>query len=598
MKVKVLLVWLVFANCLAFAQTDSLYSKTTDEMIKKLQYYNVQYEEETHSLKLIDYYQNVNRKIPASLQHNLHDILKVLTQYKDYVKKVTIIGHASSDSSAKTSEDKYLKNLTVSQTRADNVLEYVTELSQRFSTPDKNWINTNFNAIGRSSSDVVENEAGEEIRRLSRRVEIDIQLRTSYQDSTSKVIPLSFYVEKVLAEYPSIQEKYFLVQSLEQELRKTQAAFYPTLDLSYNYTDYTRSEDDNYDNTQSLDLTLRYNIFNGFYDMKQNKIDKYNIESNRYLKEQLEIDLVKSLIEAYTTIQKQKEILDLAYSNLDNYKTWMQKEDIKFQSGLVTLNSYAEVQSRYTQQKINLEEMKMAYKDSIIKMQKYLEFDSDDTNYFEVLDPQSDYLENKVMAFEDLFKKAPSIKEANSNIAMYQAKFDQSKSSFYPTVDLVGKTKVTDEEYEKGIAAKNNMEETSIALEASFNIFSGGEDMANYKKTLLEYKQKLQKKEEIKKELNYKLRTAYQKLDLGNTKASLISELVEKREESYLGARYDYQFAKINAEALLDAVDDLYSARKRQVENRYELQMLKYNILAEIGVLKDHILDTKKSSKE
>ncbi len=591
MKLKLIFTVVVMMNCYLFAKSDSMYSDTTNELLSKLQYYNAEYEEETHSLRIVDYYQDVNRKIPSNLQHNLHDILKILIEYKDYVKKVSIMGHASSESSkGKTTEDKYLRNLSISQERADNVLEYVKELSKRFSKPEQNWIETNFFAIGRSSSEVVQDEEGDEIKRLSRRVEMEIQLRTSYQKSDDKVITLASYVQQLMNNYPSLKEKYFLIQSLQEELRKNQSSFYPTLDLNYNYTKYFESEDDNFDNTQSVDLTLRYNIFNGFKDLTQNNIDQYSIESNRYLTEQIEIDLIKSVIEAYTSIQKQKEILDLAYSNLDNYKTWVQKEDIKFQSGLVTLNNYAKVQSRYTQQKINLEEMKMAYKDSIIQLQKYIDLESDDTNYFEKLDPKSEYLTNKIIAFEEIFTKSPSIKEMDANIQMYQEKIAQSKSGFYPTIDLVGKTKLSDEEYTNNIPSKNNFEESSVALEASFNLYRGGKDSAEYRQKLSDYKQQLEKKEEIKRDLDFKLRTAYHQMDLENTKASLIKELVEKREESYLGAKYDYKFAKIDAEVLLDAVDNLYNAKKRQIENTYSLKTIKYNILAEIGVLKKYIL--------
>jgi outer membrane protein TolC len=599
MRLKSIFLFLAIVKGLLFAQSDNLYSSATNELLSQLQSYYAQYDEDTHSLKIVGYYKYVDRRIPENLQDNLEDILKLLLAYKEYVKKITIVGHASSESSVgKTDEEKYLRNLLISQNRADNVLEYVKELSKSFSKVDQNWINTNFFTIGKSFSEPILDKNGEEVSKLSRRVEFIIRLKTIYQKFDNKVIRLSSYVHDILENYPSVKEKYFLVQSLQQELNKNQAAFYPTLDFNYKYSDYSKSDDDHYDNTESIDLTLRYNIFKGFSDLEQNNIDEYNIESNRYLKEQVESDLIKSLIEAYTSIQKQKEILDLAYSNLDDYKTWMQKEDIKFQSGLVTLNAYAKVQSRYITQKINLEELKAEYKKSIIKMQKYINLGSDDTNYFEKLVPKSEYFTNKAIAFEDLFTKAPSIKEADANIAMYQAKIDQSKSGFYPKVDFVAQTKVSDEEYDNNTATKNNLEENKVSLEASFNLFSGGKNLTSYKKAFFEYRQKLQKKEEIKKELAYNLKKEYHQLDLENKKFLLFKELVQKREESYSGAKYDYKFAKIDAETLLDAVDDLYSARRRQIENRYELQIIKYSILGEVGVLKEYIIDKDTISKE
>lgn len=598
MKVGIVFVWIFCMIGFIHAQSNNIYSNITDEIVSKLQPYNVKYEESSHSLKFVDHYKNFQMSVPDHLHDNLPKILKVLIEYKDYIKKITILGYSSSrNSQGKTKEEKYLKNLVISQKRADNVLKYIKGLSTQLSLHDVDWIEKNFFSIGKSSSDVIKNEQGEEVESLSRRVEIQIQLQTNLKQRENKVISLAFYVQKLLKDYPSIKEKYYLIQSLQQELRQSKSTDYPTLDLNYNYTDYSKSDDDHYDLVKALDLTMRYNLFNGFKDLRQKNIDTYNIESNKYLKKQVESDLIQIFIESYLSIQQKKEVLDLAYNNLDNYKIWMDKEDIKFQNGLATFHNYSQVQGRYIQQKINLEEAKTAYKQSIIKMQKYIEFYSDDTNYFEKLNPSSKYFINKTVAFDDMLKKAPSIKEANANISMYKQKCEQSKSAYYPKVDLVGKTKITDEDYNNYLAPKNNVKESYVALEASFNLFSGGKDMANYKKTLFEYKQKLQKKQEIQRDLSYKLKTSYNQFDLEKTKQIYLKKLVEKREDSYLGAKYDYKFAKIDAKALLDAVDELYSAKKQQIENRYQLQTTKYEILGEIGVLKETILKNTNSKE-
>ena len=60
-------------------------------------------------------------------------------------------------------------------------------------------------------------------------------------------------------------------------------------------------------------------------------------------------------------------------------------------------------------------------------------------------------------------------------------------------------------------------------------------------------------------------------------------------EESLYGATYDYKFAKIDANGLLDAVDELYMAKKTYIENSYDRQIAIYKILSIIGNIKEFI---------
>ncbi len=71
---------------------------------------------------------------------------------------------------------------------------------------------------------------------------------------------------------------------------------------------------------------------------------------------------------------------------------------------------------------------------------------------------------------------------------------------------------------------------------------------------------------------------------------NLLKSLIEKRENSLLGASYEYKFAKIDANSLLDNVDDLYSAKKMYIENKYDILLSKYKILNVIGIIKTNIL--------
>ena len=102
--------------------------------------------------------------------------IKILKKYDKDIKSVVVEGHSSSEHRlGKTEEEKYLLNLELSQSRADEVLEYAKSSSSPVILENIVWILNKFHAQGYSSSNLIYNEDGTENKELSRRVEFRIE---------------------------------------------------------------------------------------------------------------------------------------------------------------------------------------------------------------------------------------------------------------------------------------------------------------------------------------------------------------------------------------------------------------------------------------
>ena len=488
-------------------------------------------------------------------------------------------------------------------------VDYIKNIPHSFIKENQDWMDNTFKAVGKSSSELIYDQNGIEDKKASRRVEVEIIFKENflsellkeeeepkinyvdlgYSIENKKVIYLADFIKRLLVESPTLSEKFNFLQSLTKDIEIAKAAFRPTVDLNYRYTNYSKSEPDRFAHKHSRDITLRYNLFNKFKDQREKEISIYNHKSNIYVKDQVEADLIFKLTEAFIIIQKQKDIVDLARKNLQDYDQWIEKEDIKFQNGLVSLHDYAKVQARDTTQRMNFKELQREYNDSISTFKRYLYFNVKDIPYFEKLRPYSKYLKSRDLAHTDSITLSPFIKEANTNVALYKQRMDQQKVTFYPVVDLIGKLSMLDEEYEN--RPKEETNENSIALEAKLNLYSGGKEQANYDKKLFEYRQKIQKRDEVIRDTKYKIDLSFNNYKLVLQKDELLTKLIKKREESYLGATYDYKFAKIDADELLDAVDSLYNAKRQYIVNKYDIQIEQYKILNNVGVIKNYILE-------
>ena len=566
--------------------------------------------------------------------------LALLLKNKNYIYEVQIKGHSSSQDSAveiKDKDENFDKNIILSQDRATLVLEYVKNLSDDIIVQNIDWINDIFTALGLSSTEIILNKNNKEDKALSRRMEFlpifddskflnkastkdmetvqkDTYVPTSQEinaareeelklvskilnkgtDKTqefeidSKSKKLKYYVEKLLVENPTLNEQYELLKSIQQDIKIAQAAFKPTVKLNYKYTKYSKSDPDNKDSTKEKDITVKYNLFNGFKDKIELNIKKYNYLSLKYKKDQIQSDLIYKLVEAYVTIQKASELIVLARTNKKDYIQWLEKEKIKFQNGITTLKDYAKVQARAIKREINFEEEIKRYVDSITTIRRYIDFDDKDLVDLEKLNYNSKYFENNSLAFEDSKTMSPYIQEAEQNIILYKEKLQQSKVHFYPIIDLIGKKKVVDDSFD--FIASSTTKETTLGVEATIDLYAGGKDEANYEKKLFEYRQKLRKRDEVYRDVKFEIQTSFNKYEMVIVKNDWSEELIGKRLEELVGANYEYKFAKVDANAVLDSVDNLYDAKKQFIENKYEIVLAKYKLISDIGIIKKEVI--------
>ena len=525
--------------------------------------------------------------------------LEFLLNYKDSIEEVIVIGHTSSENSkAKTKDGKYLRNLVLSQDRASVVLNYIKSLNDEVVVDNIDWINEKFRSVGLSSSKPILDNNGKENKSLSRRIEIQVKFNKSVTnlDNKSNEIKkvkktklLSTYVQQLLVENPTLNEQYQILSSIKQDIKIAQAAFKPTVTLNFSQTKYSQSNPDEQTDSRSEDVTVKYNLFNGYKDEQEEQISQKNYEITKLTKDQVVSDLIYTLAEAFVEIQRQKEILVIAKKNLDDYDNWIEKEKIRFQNGLISLKDYAKINSRDTTQRMNYQEMMRTYKDSVTTFEKYIDLDKKDIEIFEELDLTSVYFQNRKLSLDDAKVFSPYVKEAEENILLYKTKFTKAKVNFYPVVDLIAKKSQLNDKFKNQSSDKT--EETTLKLEAKLELYSGGKDEAEYEKKLFEYRQKVQKRDEVLRDTAYKVNLAHNKYELVVVKEQFLNKLISQREESYIGANYDYKFAKIDANGLLDVVDDLYNARKQFIENKYDLILAKYKILSDVGIIRESILD-------
>ncbi|MEA3512730.1 MAG: TolC family protein [Campylobacterota bacterium] len=607
-----LLLFVIFSSSLLYGDYDDYNNKIEETLKNDFDRNGIIWDRDENLLKFKDnkyLFKNGKSELNRTLKNTLDDIFpkyfKILLKYKDDIKKVLVKGHASSNmGSATNDEEKYQLNLILSQERADNFLAYIKRIDHLIVKKNRNWIKDIFIPIGISSSEVIFNEKKIELRDASRRVEIQIIFKDGFVPSSEdnsetntesiedKTIYLSTYVKRMLQENPTLESKRYYIKSIQKDIDLSRALFKPTVTLNYGKKKFFESDQTNHEYEESADITLRYNIFNGFKDWDDIDIKKHSYNYTKHENKKMENEYIYKVVEAWLEIQQQDEILGLIVKNIDDYSQWFKKEQIKFQNGMTSLKNFSKIESRYKVKSVNFVEFKRLYEDSVAKMARVVDFDEQDINFFEKVNPTSKYFYNIPISLEKAEITSPDVLQAEENVKLYHEKLDQASVSFYPSIDFVAKKSILDESFEN----KNDdltTKETYVGIEAKIQLYNAGKDSLNYRKKLNEYKEKLYKRKEVSRDIRYVVTLAHNNYSLLKNKEKYFKTIIEKREKELIGATYDYEFMKIDGNTLLDVDDNLYAGQKQYIDNKYELLRAKYKLLQDIGIIKEVILDEK-----
>lgn len=118
----------------------------------------------------------LNSKYKKILEDFFPRYLYAIKEYKNSIKNIYVLGHTSSSyESVKSEEDKFEKNMLLSQKRADEVFVFVKNIIDNRVIENETFLNSKLISEGKSSSELILNSDGSENIELSKRVEFRIE---------------------------------------------------------------------------------------------------------------------------------------------------------------------------------------------------------------------------------------------------------------------------------------------------------------------------------------------------------------------------------------------------------------------------------------
>jgi len=412
--------------------------------------------------------------------------------------------------------------------------------------------------------------------------------------SVASALTINEALVHVINTNPEVRERIENYRAVEQDYDIAFSGYLPVVDVQGSYGEKRYDETisgydtDNYQYTEAF-IRARQNLFHGFgtqNDVEQQ--EKRMISAKYYLMEKVS-QLGLEMINSYMEILKTRKIVELAKENHAVHKEYYSKIKQRTASGAGNQGDMEQISGRLALSQSNMIIAENNLLDAKINFLRIYGYDQTisannlkEPNVDKALIPQS--LES---AEELLERQYPSILATQNNVKALQAGYEQTKENYYPWVDLELKQSYYDNDADRitGSVLNDEIDQTTIMLVATWNLYNGGADKAE------EQKAAARMFEETDRMLNVK-RLASERLQLSWTAMERLAEV-----RKYLKQHRDFSKKTLDAyneefnlgrRTLLDLLDvknEHFSSRKAYISTYYDEILAKYRIIENVGNL-------------
>jgi len=399
-------------------------------------------------------------------------------------------------------------------------------------------------------------------------------------------VTLRDVVSQTLENHPIIRERLENYRATREEISIADAGYYPTIDLQSSVgrkaTGRVSGSVDVAEETYNVfqnSLTLRQNIFNGFSTQEQVTYQKMRTLSASYSYLEKANDIALQTIKAYINLLKERELLSNSKAYLENIEGLYLKVKKAYKAGLTKLSEVSKIQSSLSLAQSNylVQENKLS-----IVLYNYRRVTGQVARLNEMEDVTFNHKlpQNQEQASMFALEYNPSILVGNYNIKGAEALYRESKSKFYPKIDLE-----ISENYNENYNEFSGVDDRFQAmLILSYNIFNGGADEASRRNKLSKLSQELSVTQDLRRQVMEGLDLSWSAYELANEQMTFLENY--NRESSHTLKLYnkEYDMGERSLLDLLATQNDLKRSKDEMINSIYNLLIAKYRILDAMGL--------------
>jgi len=370
---------------------------------------------------------------------------------------------------------------------------------------------------------------------------------------------------------PRVRQAIALYQESLQSTEVTRrSGYYPSIDLNAGIGhettyDYQNSNQDVSLTRRELGLTLTQPLFSGF-DTKYNvKRLEAEAEANRWnALIQIENKALE-VSEAYTNVLRNRELVELAESNLETHNRIYEQIRTATESGVGRQSDFSQISARLAKAEAN----RLSALDNLRGAEANYKNVVGELPPAELVYPEPDrsLLPTSMgEAVDQATQHNPAIDSARWDVEATEHSIEASKSNYYPELNFV-----VERTFDDNIDGREGANEDLTAmLRLNYNLYNGGADSRAKQVAVQQNVQatEIQRNAVREAELSARLSWAAYEAALGSK--SHLQQYVTATKESQLSYAQQFNLGRRTLLDVLDSENELFEARQDYVNADYD----------------------------
>lgn len=403
--------------------------------------------------------------------------------------------------------------------------------------------------------------------------------------SPANALDLSTVIVDSISAHPEVKEKIHVYRQILSDRDIAESGWRPSIDVDASTGLYdtespiTNNESVDYNST-TLELSLTQNLFNGYDTTYQVEQATARIDSALYDVYDTADNVALRAIQAYFEVLKQRRLYQLAIENVAAHEDILAKIRERNFSGVGRRSQLQQTEGRLARAQASQIAQQNNLEDAATQLHQILGRYVD----HQVL-KEPDLPVRSRMNLDELIDVAldnhPAMRVASSNIKAAQSGHRRSLGSRYPNVDLRLAT-----EYGNDIGGlSGNIEETSLVINLTYNLYRGGRDDAEQQQKVSAVHEQKEFAARVRRQVINTLRLSWTADDLLIRQLKFLEAHVIKSGQTVGSYKEEFFIGQRDLLDLLDAENESNSAKNQLAEARFDSVAARYRVFEGIGQL-------------
>ncbi len=402
----------------------------------------------------------------------------------------------------------------------------------------------------------------------------------------------------ILATHPRLQGERKVVGAADDSIRQSRSGYLPGVvlsgDVGQEYVDSpsrrSTEREDFFDTRRSTTLTITQNLFNGFATDSDVEISKLNKQRALLNLRVVEQSVLFDGIRSYINVLKQSRLLDIAKRNERTLQDQLDLESARVERGSGLAVDVLQAKSRL---QLARERVVSLLGDLREAHSVYLELFNRPATPAQMSRPQipRDSLPETVdAALAVANSENVVLKISNRDVDIASEERTVAQSTYWPRIDLVGEGA-----WEKNVDGVPGVRrEGQVTVRAIWSLFDGFLTSASSAKASKNYGTSLDRRRFVDRDVQNRVRQAWSRYRTSREQRELLENAVNIASEVFEARKKLRQAGRESVINVLDAENELNSARLRYTNATFNHILASYRVLFQTGRLTPETLNLAK----